>query len=421
VHGLIFLYVRYCPPRHNDGDIQAEHTLCRYPFPRFIVAHVAGRDNSLGFFPFWEANRSLAYHVTVSTGGKEGFVMNSRERMCKVLNHEIPDRLPTFEYGIDKIVVEAFCQGGTYADLVEFFDLDCITAWETSTGGFVPGRANVLSAGEVFKDEWGVLRKASGEMSAYPNEEGAPIRDESDLKSYRLPDPDMEMRYEMLRQYVKRFRGEKLVSYAIFGTWEMSTYLMGLTEFLISFVQRPQLIKQIFELITDWVIKVANNAIDIGADMIIFVSDIGHKKGLWVRPELMEEFYIPCIKRVVDAVKKRRAYLFHHSHGNIWSLLDALVDTGIDVIHPLAVQDMMDIEIVKRIFGRRIVVAGNVSTDLLTRGSEDEIQCVVKEMIANTSSGGGHIAMASSSVYSGVKPSNYKTMIETIRKFGCYN
>ena len=56
--------------------------------------------------------------------------MNSRERLCKVLNHEIPDRVPTFEYGISRNVIEAICPGGGYPDLVETIYLDAIIVWE---------------------------------------------------------------------------------------------------------------------------------------------------------------------------------------------------------------------------------------------------------------------------------------------------
>ena len=98
--------------------------------------------------------------------------MTSRERMCKVLNHECPDRLPIFDYAIDKKVVRAICRNGDYADVVDLLDFDAITAWEPSTGGYsdeMQGR----EPGEEFIDEWGVHRQTTEEMSAYPLEKDA--------------------------------------------------------------------------------------------------------------------------------------------------------------------------------------------------------------------------------------------------------
>jgi hypothetical protein len=60
--------------------------------------------------------------------------MTSRVRMCKAIQREVLDRIPAFEYVTDRKVVEHFCPGGEYADVVEELDLDGITACELSLG-----------------------------------------------------------------------------------------------------------------------------------------------------------------------------------------------------------------------------------------------------------------------------------------------
>ena len=346
--------------------------------------------------------------------------MNSRERMCKVLNHELPDRLPTWEYAIDKVVYEKICPGGTYADVVELLDLDAIAAFEPSCGGYVPGLLDHMKDGETFHDEWNVKRQFCGEMLAYPLEVDVPIKNETDVKNYIPPDPNKESRYDVLRQNVKRFSGEKLIVYTFLGIWELSKCLMGIQEFLAAFKERPVLVKKVFEMTTDWIIEVVKNATDKGADMVMVADDLGHKTGLFGPPELMRELYIPCLQRIVEAIKKRRAYVLFHSHGNVWKILDMLIDTGIDVLHPMAYEDQMDISIVKKIFGNKVVVAGNIATGALISKSRDEVIKLVKETISNTSAGGGHIMMASSSLYSGINPDNYRAMVETVHEYGKY-
>jgi uroporphyrinogen decarboxylase len=346
--------------------------------------------------------------------------MNSRERMCKALNRERPDRIPTFEYAIDGKIVEALCPGGTYADVVESLDLDGITAFEPSSGGYVAGMADRYKPGETFVDEWGVKRMATGEMSGYPLEEGVPIRDEADLRKITPPDPKDPKRYDQLRQYVKRFGGEKLISYSIRDTFGTSEVLMGLNEYLIAYKERPEFIRKLHEMTTDWVIAVAKEAVDAGADMIIVNSDLAYKDATFVHPVLMEELLGPCIKRTVEAVKKRRAYIFKHTHGNVWRILEMLVNSGLDALHPFATEDGMDISTVKSLFGRRIAVAGNISTDMLTRASREEVVRLTRETMARTSTDGGYILTASSSIYSGVIPENYRAMVETVHRYGRY-
>lgn len=85
-----------------------------------------------------------------------------------------------------------------------------------------------------------------------------------------------------------------------------------------------------------------------------------------------------------------------------------------------APEDQMDISVVKRIFGSRVAVAGNISTDLLSRGSAQEVENATRRAIEETEAGGGYRLMAAASVHSGVKPQNNKTMVETPRRFGSY-
>lgn len=340
--------------------------------------------------------------------------------MIKVLNHEIPDRLPTFEYAIDKKVIEGICPGGTYADVVETLDLDAITAWEPSIGAYVPGMAGSLNPGERFVDEWGVEREATGEMYAYQVLKEPLVKNEVDLNNYCPPDPLSEHRFNYLRQYIERFKGKKLISYSVIDTFELSKYLMGLEEYLIAWVQNPDLIKKVYEMTTDWVIQVVNKAIDIGAEMIIDMSDIAYKNGLFMKPDLCRDIFIPCLKRVVKIVKKRGVYTFYHTHGNIWSIIDDLVDTGIDVLNPIDPDAGMDIEEVKNKYGKRVALGGNISTDFLSRKSSEEVADLVKRTIAKASHGGGHILMGSSSILASVKPENYVTMVKTAQSFRYY-
>ena len=184
------------------------------------------------------------------------------------------------------------------------------------------------------------------------------------MQNLSIPDPMSEHRFEALRRYIERFRGKKFISYAILDMFELSKCLMGFENFLLAFYEEPTLVRNVLAMTTDWVIRVAQKAADIGADMIIDLSDIAWNNGTLVSREVVQEFFIPCLSRVVDAVKKRRAYVFYHTHGDISRVIDLIVNTGIDVLHPLDPDAGMDIGGVKQVYGSKIVVAGNISTHL---------------------------------------------------------
>ncbi len=345
--------------------------------------------------------------------------MTSRERMCKAIQREMPDRVPTFEYAIDQKVAQRLCRGGEYADVVEELDLDAITAWEPSMGGYAKG-LKARTPGELFVDEWGVTRKATVEMSAFPVEEGAPVGSLSELANYCPPDPSRPHRYAILQEYVKRFKGSKLITYNIVDMFETTKCLLGFQNFLLSVSQDRELLTGAYAVVTDWIIDVARKAVDLGAEMIIINGDLGFKTGTFIDPRILTEIHIPRLRAAAQAIKDRRAYVFYHSHGNIWRILDQIVSTGVDVIHPLAPEDQMDISIAKKIFGYRVAFAGNISTDLLSRGNPEEVQRMTRKTIEETAAGGGYILMAAASIHSGVKPENYRMMVDTVHRYGGY-
>ena len=52
--------------------------------------------------------------------------MNSYERVVRVLNGEIPDRVPTFELMIDPKVIHGIIGSDNYMDLCDELDIDLV-------------------------------------------------------------------------------------------------------------------------------------------------------------------------------------------------------------------------------------------------------------------------------------------------------
>jgi len=98
-----------------------------------------------------------------------------------------------------------------------------------------------------------------------------------------------------------------------------------------------------------------------------------------------------------------------------------IVQSGIDAINPIQPDAGMDIGEVKRKYGKIICIAGNINCgDTLSRAPVEQVIREVKEAIRKAGPGGGYIMMSSNCLHSGVKPENYKAMVETTRTYGRY-
>ena len=113
--------------------------------------------------------------------------------------------------------------------------------------------------------------------------------------------------------------------------------------------------------------------------------------------------------------------MIKHTDGNLWPIMDMIVDSGIDCLDPIDPKGGMSIPEVKAKYGDRIALKGNVDcADLLTFGSVEETVEATKQTLREGMPGGGFIISSSNSIHSGVKPENYAAMMRTVREFGGY-
>lgn len=338
-------------------------------------------------------------------------VMNSRGRFLKALAREKPDRVPVWELIINDPVIEALLPGKGYADFVEFVELDGITTGEDQ-------RYN--RDGEYLIDEWGIRWKASDVRLTYPS--GGPIKDPSFLEKFSPPDPDANWRLNTLESYVDRFKGEKAIVFLGHETFEFSHYLVGgLQNLFIHYHKNKEFVYKLSEIISEYKCRVIERAIKVGADVILTGDDYANRKAPLMSVKHFEEFVLPYLCKAVRTSKLYGVPFIKHTDGNLWPIMDMIINSGIDALDPIEPMAGMDIGEVKEKYGRRIAVVGNVDcSHVLTFGSEEEVEEAVKETIAKASPDGGHVIASSNSIHPAVKPSNYLHMLKLVKRYGIY-
>lgn len=108
-----------------------------------------------------------------------------------------------------------------------------------------------------------------------------------------------------------------------------------------------------------------------------------------------------------------------HTDGNLNPILDDLANI-VDGLHSLDPTASMDIGDVKRRYGDRLILIGNVSVDNLCTKTREEIVRETKECLRAAAPGGGYILSSSNSWYSGARLENCLAMVDAGRKYGCY-
>ena len=343
--------------------------------------------------------------------------MTGVERIIKALKREEPDRVPHMELGVDRKVREALLPGASYKDFVEKMGLDGnvifdkLASWSYET---------VDDAKRIVRDQWGALTQFGSEAIGHPVEPA--IKSEKDLDNYVPPDPDEEWRYESLKKWIKRFKGDRAVIAHVTDVFDIAREsLLGDVAYYEAMIENPGLIDRVNQIVLDYNLRSIKNQLELGADALAITGDFAMTNGPMVSPPFTARFLIPAMKEQVQLGLSMNVPVFKHTDGDVTKIMDMLVETGIDGFHPIDPMAGMDLGEVKKQYGERLCLMGNINCGpTLSWKSEEEVRQEVKEAIKKAGYGGGYICMSSNSIHSGVKPENYAAMIKAIREFGKY-
>lgn len=359
--------------------------------------------------------------------------MTGKERILTALNVEKADRVPLYIHGINEAPIIGIGQRLTEGlPEVKFFrnmnDADKFKLLDTlfmihekfEVDGFTSfeiGHEKTVDEMHV-KDDFGVTYQLSD--YGIPVAVGHPIQDADALKKFTPPVPDRS-HLGMLDLAKSRFGDEKAIFWLMRGTFVRSWRLTGMENLMFKMFDDPDFVHAIARMTLDYNLAQLDMLIEAGLDVLVIEDDIAGEKGPLISPVYFNEFVNAYNRRLVDRAHEKGLKVVRHSDGNLWKLMDTLLDTGYDGLNPLEPQADMSLKKVKDYCGDRICLLGNIDcVDLLPQGSPDEVDAAVAQAIEVAGAGGGLIICSSNSLHPGVKPENCIAMFEAVKKYGQY-
>jgi uroporphyrinogen decarboxylase len=363
--------------------------------------------------------------------------MTPRERVLAFLNHEIPDRVPWVEAGIDlglqvqimgspefepaelcrRLGLDGF--GGGFLKSVETPEnsgiVDGQTTWATEDFGSYYYPASISFD---FVPPW-IAEMGIGEETgrSYVKQGLLTSRESLALFQRFLPDPDHPARYERVARWIEQYREE----FAVFARIRLGTAStlesMGIDVFGYMLYDDPGLVHEIHGRFSDWTIRVLRHLNELDFDFYWVADDVAGNNGPFMSPKAFREFILPYMRSAAREIKKPWIY---HSDGDISPLLPDLLTLGMNAVHPIQ-PSAMDIERVKREYGDRVGIVGNIDLDYtLTRGTPEGVDAEVKRRIAAVAPGGGYMVSSANSLTDYCKVENVMAMARAVARYGKY-
>jgi hypothetical protein len=96
----------------------------------------------------------------------------------------------------------------------------------------------------------------------------------------------------------------------------------------------PEAAKALLNIIHEFYLREVEFWATTDVDAIFFQDDWGSQQALLIQPDLWREWFKPLYRDYTDIAHAHGKFAFMHSDGNITSIYEDLVETGVDALNP---------------------------------------------------------------------------------------
>jgi len=292
-----------------------------------------------------------------------------------VANNKRPKRLPVYEHIIDpKIMEKIFAEllAGNKTDLKQFFTQFC-RFFKEMTYDAVSFEACIV---EILPAKCAAIR---GQVPG-------PIQNRADFQACQWGDiveqykKMADRQFEMLAKCIPD--GMKAIGGVGNGVFEISEDLVGLEYLAYMQADDPQLFADLYCKIGDLMVEIWSWFLKKHANCFAvcrFGDDLGYKSGTLVSPKTIRTHIIPQYRRVIKLIHDAGFPFLMHSCGNIFDVMDDIIDAGINAKH--SNEDVIaPFDKWVKLYGNRIGFFGGIDVDLLCRSNSNDVYNYVLEL-----------------------------------------
>jgi len=349
------------------------------------------------------------------------------DRIVTTLNHREPDRVPMIEAVVDYEIMSQFLGrkvvDADVASQVEFWTKAGYDHIPLTVGMMQPGKVTEDSAISKFLRDV-VLRdtvdQQKGQDQSWNLERRAIILDEADVDSFPWEQAARDLdfsKFHTVQKYLPKNMKIVAMSGKIFTlTW----MLMGFENFGVNLAANPQFVERVFQRVAEIQYQALSEIIQIPNVAAVWaVDDLAFKTGPMISPKMFRRYVFPWYEKFGQICRENRLFFFFHSDGIVWQLMEDFIRVGVDALHPID-PTCMDIAEVKKKYGDRLTLIGNVSNELLQNGTPAAVAERTRELLRTMAPGGGYCLSSGNSVPDWARLENFKAMIATVKEYGAY-
>ncbi len=346
------------------------------------------------------------------------------ERFRKVVLGQEADRVPLSEILVEYPIQSRFLGREVTADDVEAQ----VEFWTEAGYDYAPISVSMMTPGKVTQESkiTRVLREMvlkenpdETDPKAWNLEFTSFIHDRDDF--YKFPwEAAAETDFGQLEAIENLLpKGMKVI--AVSGKiFTLTWMLLGFNHFSTKLILDEQLVADVFRRVAE----IQFSALEVILDKdyvggVWVVDDVAFGTGPMISPQALRDHVFYWYRKMAQRCHQKDRLFLMHSDGDLTTLMDDLIDMGLDALQPID-PTCMDIVAMKQRYGERICLIGNVANELLRSAEPTAIEARVKELLRLCAPGGGYCLGSGNSVPAWARFENYMAMRDTALKHGAY-
>jgi len=156
----------------------------------------------------------------------------------------------------------------------------------------------------------------------------------------------------------------------------------GIDKFSFFMCDEPKLTSEYLEVLFQQNIdRIKHLPPNFRPEAVFVAEDIAFKTGTIFHPNFLRREFFPRLESIVEAYHERGIKVIFHSDGNLWEIMDDLVDCGIDALNPIETAAGMDVGKLRKKYPKLVLWGGIDGSRLLSKGMPMEVRKVVRENI----------------------------------------
>lgn len=253
-----------------------------------------------------------------------------------------------------------------------------------------------------------------------------PLDDWANFKTYRFPDPEKCMGIGSVdwareKQHIdaEHARGGFVSRGLRHGhTFLQLSDIRGYENLMFDMADEEPRLMELIDGIEQFNMAIIRKYISLGADQITYAEDLGMQVGPMVSPEHFRKYIKPSYKRLMAPALEKGCIVHMHSDGDIRTLVDDIIDDGVQVIN---LQDLVNgVDWIAHKFRAKRCVELDIDRQHITvSGTPAEIDTLICREVSTIGTPQGGLAMIFG-LYPGTPIENVKALMDAMEKYAGY-